>query len=256
MRLQISTWNVNGLRSSVRAGLEKWLHNSKSDIVCLQEIKSQEDLLSSVWFQGYSASWFSAEKVGYSGVVTLVSSKLNPNFIHKGIGDARIDSEGRVISLEFDQFELINVYAPHSHRELRRLDFKLFFLERLGEYIQKRKQLEKPIVLAGDLNIAHTRKDLSNPTANKKNAGFLPQERDWLDSVLKDGFFDAFRNFCDEPGHYTWWSPMKGVRDRNIGWRLDFILVDERLKKNLKACFHSPEQRGSDHCPVTAIFEL
>jgi exodeoxyribonuclease-3 len=256
MRMQISTWNVNGLRSAVASGFEEWLYAGKSDIVCLQEVKTQEDLLTGVWFRGYAAHWCAAERLGYSGVVTLVSSGLNPNVVSKGISHPRIDSEGRIISVEFNELEIINVYAPHSHRQLRRFEFKLFFLDHLVEYVGKRKQRGKPIVIVGDLNVAHTEKDLSNPAANKKNAGFLPEERGRLDRILKNGFVDAFRFFCDEPGHYTWWSPIKGVRERNVGWRLDYILVDTRLTSRLRGCFQSPEQKGSDHCPVTAVLDL
>jgi exodeoxyribonuclease III len=256
MRMQISTWNVNGLRSSVASGLEQWLYAVNSDVVCLQEVKAQEDLLGSVWFRGYAAHWSGAERRGYSGVVTLVSSAISANSVTKGIGQHSVDSEGRVLSVEFDQLEIINVYAPHSHRQLRRLEFKLFFLDHLVEYVGKRKRRGKPLVIVGDLNVAHTEKDLSNPSANKKNAGFLPEERGRLDRILKDGFVDAFRFFCDEPGHYTWWSPIKGVRERNVGWRLDYILVDATLTSRLRACFHSPEQMGSDHCPVTAVLDI
>jgi exodeoxyribonuclease-3 len=250
MRIRISTWNINGLRSGMRSGFEDWLATSDNDVVCLQEVKTEEDLLGSVWFPGYTAHWFGAVRSGYSGVVTLVSSRLSAMSVCKGIGDAIIDSEGRVISVEFDQFEIVNVYAPHSHRELKR------FLERLGEYVVARKKRGKPLVIVGDLNIAHEERDLTNFAANRGNAGFLPQERSWLDNILKSGFRDAFRVFCDTSGHYTWWSPIKGVRDRNIGWRLDYILVDERMLSSLKSCFHSPEQKGSDHCPVSAVFEF
>jgi exodeoxyribonuclease III len=254
--MKISTWNINGLRSGVRAGFESWLSNSDNDIVCLQEVKTEEDLLGSVWFPGYTAHWFGALRSGYSGVLTLVSSKLNPISIRKGIGDPTIDSEGRVLSVEFNRFEIINVYAPHSHRELTRLDFKLQFLKKLSEYISDQRKKGKPLIIVGDLNIAHEERDIANFAANRKNAGFLPQERSWLEELLRDGFQDAFRVFCNDPGHYTWWSPIKGVRERNIGWRLDYILVDQSMLGSLKSCFHSPEQKGSDHCPVTAVFEF
>ena len=256
MKIQISTWNINGLRSGVRSGFENWLAASNNDIVCLQEVRTEEDLLGSVWFPGYTAHWFGALRTGYSGVVTLVSSRLTPISVRKGIGDSTIDAEGRVLSVEFDQFELVNVYAPHSHRELTRLNFKLEFLGRLREYISERNKRNKPLIVVGDLNIAHDERDLANFSSNRKNAGFLPQERSWLDELLKNEFRDAFRVFCDAPGHYTWWSPIRGVRERNVGWRLDYILIDQRLLGSLKSCFHSPEQRGSDHCPVTAVLEF
>jgi exodeoxyribonuclease III len=254
MCIQLSTWNINGLRSSVRKGLQGWLVEGKFDVVCLQEVKSQEDLFGDGWFPGYASHWFSATKAGYSGVVTLVSPRLTPLSVRKGIGDPALDNEGRAVHVEFEKFEVLNVYAPHSHRQLTRLDVKLRFLDRLGAYIRERKRNGKPLVVAGDLNIAHESRDVANFAANGKNAGFLPEERQWLDDILRVGLRDAFRVFCGEPGHYTWWSPIKGVREKNIGWRLDYILVDERLADGLKACFHSPGQLGSDHCPVTAVF--
>ncbi|MCA1363690.1 exodeoxyribonuclease III [Bradyrhizobium sp. IC3069] len=250
--MKIATWNINGLRSSVRAGFQEWLGATKSDVVCLQEVKTEEDLLGNLWFPGYNAYWFGADRSGYSGVLTLVSTRINPISIQKGIGDPDIDREGRVLLVELGDLEIVNVYAPHSHRALTRLDFKLHFLRRLEEFIAERRRRGKPLIVVGDLNVALEERDVANYASNRKNAGFLPEERSWLDAFLKSGFSDAFRVFCEEPGHYTWWSPIKGVRERNIGWRLDYILVDKRLTQSLKSCFHMPEQKGSDHCPVIA----
>lgn len=148
--------------------------------------------------------------------------------------------------------------APKGDGRIGVLDFKLHFLNKLNEFISAKRRHGKPLVVVGDLNVAREEKDVANYSSNRRNAGFLPQERFWLDNFLESGFRDAFRVFCDEPGHYTWWSPIKGVRERNVGWRLGYILVDERILSSLKACFHSPEQRGSesDHCPVTAVFEF
>lgn len=254
--MKITTWNVNGLRSSVGAGFERWLLQSGHDIVCLQEAKTQEDLLTSIWFPGYDAHWFAAERSGYSGVVTLVKSGLRVIRTQKGIGAADIDIEGRVLSMEFDKFHVINTYAPHSHRELTRLDFKMRFCRQFNEFVFEKRRSSKPLIIVGDLNVAHQERDLTNWAANKKNAGFLPEEREWFGDLLNCGFIDAFREFCPDAGHYTWWSPIKGVRERNVGWRLDYILVDERLKGALTKCYHSPEERSSDHCPVTAEIDL
>jgi exodeoxyribonuclease-3 len=256
MPIGLSTWNINGLKASTRKGLQAWLAAGHHDIVCLQEVKSQADLLADLWFPGYSSHWFSASRAGYSGVVTLLSPRLTPLSVQRGLGDAILDHEGRALNIEFQDFEVLNIYAPHSHRLLTRLDVKLRFLDRLGEHMRHRRKFGKPLIVAGDLNIAHEERDVENFVANRHNAGFLPEERRWLDTVLNDGFRDAFRVFCSDAGHYTWWSPIKGVRDRNIGWRLDYVLVDERLQTCLRACFHSPEQMGSDHCPVTAIFDV
>jgi exodeoxyribonuclease-3 len=254
--MKIATWNVNGLRSSIEAGFERWLLKSGNDIVCLQEAKTQEDLLTSIWFPGYDAHWFPAQKSGYSGVVTLVKSGLSVIETQRGIGVADIDIEGRVLSIEFDNFHVINAYAPHSHRELTRFEFKMRFCRYFNEFISSKSQSSKPIIIVGDLNVAHEERDLANWAANKKNAGFLPEERQWFGDLLNCGFLDAFREFCQDTGHYTWWSPIKGVRERNVGWRLDYILVDKRLRQNLRRCYQSPEERSSDHCPVTAEIEL
>jgi exodeoxyribonuclease III len=256
MPIRLSTWNINGLKSSFRQGLQNWLSHGQYDVVCLQEVKAQEDLLGDAWFPGYTSHWFSASRAGYSGVVTLVSPRLSPLSVKKGIGDSLLDGEGRVLNVEFQDFEVLNIYAPHSHRQLTRLDVKLRFLDRLGEHMRERRKSGKPFIVAGDFNIAHEERDVANFAANRKNAGFLPEERRWLDVILQDGFRDAFREFCPDAGHYTWWSPIKGVRERNIGWRLDYILVDERIGCCLKSCFHSPEQKGSDHCPVTAVIDV
>jgi exodeoxyribonuclease III len=254
--MRISTWNVNGLRSSVRQGLHIWLKRTQSDIVCLQEAKAEEDLLGSLWFPGYTAYWSPSLRPGYSGVVTLLASGLTPYRVIKGIGDPEIDLQGRVLTVELPDLQIINVYAPHSHRQLHRLPFKLRFLDALSAYIGKRRQESAaPLVITGDLNVAHRDIDVANFAANRRNAGFLPEERGWLDRMLASGFLDAFREFCPDSGHYTWWSPIKGVRERNIGWRLDYVLVDQGLRGRLKGCFHSPEQMGSDHCPVTADIE-
>lgn len=236
-------------------GFESWLSTSKSDIVCLQEVKMQEDLLTSSWFPSYTTYFNSATKRGYSGVATLVSSHLELISLERGIGEKATDSEGRVLVTEFQSFILINAYAPHSHRKLTRLEVKLNFCERFLSYLRVLRHKGKPLVIVGDLNVAHKEIDLSNPSGNKKNAGYLPEEREWMTNLLKDGLVDAFRMFYTDAGHYTWWSVRKGVRERNVGWRLDYILVDNLLAQRVKACFHSPEQRGSDHCPVTIDFD-
>ncbi len=254
--MRISTWNINGLRSGVRAGFETWLAESNNDIVCLQEVKTGEDLLTRSWFKGYETYWNSARRAGYAGVATLIRTNLQPLSVATGIGDEMTDDEGRVLVTELAEFILLNTYAPHSHRLLTRLDQKRSFCRQFLRYVKELRDRNKPIVIVGDLNVAHKDIDLSNPKANRKNAGFLPEERDWFGAVLDEGFVDAFRIFERSGGHYTWWSPISGVRERNIGWRLDYILVDRKLSASLKACFHSPEQKSSDHCPVTAVLAL
>lgn len=254
--MRISTWNVNGLRSSVRSGFENWLEASKNDIVCLQEVKTQEDLLTRSWFDGYNAYWNSAHRPGYSGVATLIAPPLEPLSVETGIGDGVTDPEGRVVATEFHSFVLINAYAPHSHRVLSRIEQKRSFCRHFLYYLRKLKSRRKPIIVVGDLNVAHQDIDLSNPKGNSKNAGFLPEEREWFGALLNEGLVDAFRIFESGGGHYTWWSMRSGVRERNVGWRLDYVLVDESLKPRVRSCFHSADLRGSDHCPVTAELEI
>lgn len=254
--MRITTWNINGLRSGVRSGFETWLAASKNDIVCLQEVKTEEDLLTRAWFRGYEAYFNAAIRPGYSGVATLVSPSLSAERVETGIGDALTDPEGRVISIEFSSFIVINAYAPHSHRLLTRLEHKRVFSKRLLDRIREMRRGDKPIILVGDLNVAHQEVDLANPKGNRKNAGFLPEEREWFSAVLAEGLIDAFRVFTQGAGYYTWWSMRSGVKERNVGWRLDYILVDTRLREKIRACFHSPDQLGSDHCPVTAEIEI
>ena len=252
--MRIATWNVNGLRSTVRGEFEQWLRSSNIDIACLQEAKVEEDLLTRRWFDGYEAHWNPAQRPGYSGVATLVRDGVETLGVERGIGDPETDIEGRVIATRFPDFEVVNIYAPHSHRTLSRLDHKLRFLAHLAEYVDRKRATSPPLVIVGDLNIAHLDIDVANAKANKGNAGFLPQEREWLDALLQSDFVDAFRHFDQTPGNFTWWSMRAGVRERNVGWRLDYIVVDERLRPKLSACRIQRDQTGSDHCPV--ILEL
>jgi exodeoxyribonuclease III len=248
--MRIVTWNVNGLRSVVRRDFDRWLQESAFDLVCLQEVKVEEDLLTANWFGGYRAFWNSARRPGHSGVATLVREDHVPTLIRKGMAHEPSDAEGRVLTVDVNGLRVVNVYAPHSHRALIRLGAKLNFLSALSAFLKREVMDGVPLVLVGDLNIAHGENDLANPKSNVKNAGFLPQERDWLDSLIKDGFIDAFRQFELGPGHYTWWSMRQGVRQRNVGWRLDYAWVATSLRHRLVSCRHMPDRTGSDHCPV------
>jgi exodeoxyribonuclease-3 len=254
--MRISTWNVNGLRATVRNGFEQWLRTASLDVACLQEVKLQEDLLTDVWFPGFEPVWNTGRRSGYAGVATLLRDGIAPLAIERGIGHDDLDNEGRVLLTELPHLLVLNVYAPHSHRKLTRLQEKLTFGRHLLDYLRHLRRREKPLLLLGDLNVAHTELDLANAKQNAKNAGFLPEERAWFDALLGCGFVDAFRQFEKAGGQYTWWSPRAGVRERNVGWRLDYALVDHRLLPNLRGCFHSPEQLGSDHCPVTVELEF
>jgi len=248
--MRIISWNVNGIRACQRGGFLDWFTKQDADIVCIQETKAHVDQLEAELAEplGYNAIWHSAKKRGYSGVATF--SKRKPKHVELGLGVKSFDDEGRVLLTEFRGFVLINAYFPNSQRDHARLPYKLRFLRTLAKTMNELQASGKRVVVCGDYNIAHREVDLANPKNNQKNAGFLPQERAWMDKMTADGWIDAFRAKCDEPGHYTWWSYRPGVRERNIGWRLDTFLIDPALRRRLADVVHWTEIHGSDHCPV------
>ena len=248
--MKILCWNVNGIRACDRNGFLDWMKREAADLVCLQETKAHPDQLGEALRQptGYHAYWHSAEKRGYSGVATFCRRK--PSSVHEGIGIAEIDREGRVLVTEYRGFVLINAYFPNSQRDHARLGFKLEFCRAMRAYMDELCAAGKNVVVCGDYNIAHREIDLANPKQNEKNAGFLPEERAWMTELLDAGYVDAFRDRCDEPGHYTWWSYRAGVRERNVGWRLDYFVVNPEFKRRVRRCFHQPEVMGADHCPI------
>ncbi|MCL2048119.1 MAG: exodeoxyribonuclease III [Defluviitaleaceae bacterium] len=249
--LKLASWNVNGLRACVGKGFMDFLRDGDFDIIGIQETKmlpEQADFN----FSGYYTYWNSAEKKGYSG--TLVLCKKEPLSVKYGMGKDEHDREGRIIALEFDGFVFVTVYTPNSQRELLRLDYRMAweddFLEFLGEF-------EKPVIVCGDLNVAHKEIDLKNPKANTKNAGFTPQEREKMTRLLAAGFADSFRHmYPDKENAYTWWSYMAKAREKNIGWRIDYFLVQEELRHAIKEAMIFPDVFGSDHCPVGLVLEL
>ncbi len=247
---KLYSWNVNGLRSCGSRGFLDWFKKQSADVVCLQEIKVKPEQLEPDLKnpQKYHAYWHPAQKPGYSGVALFC--KKEPMNIRYGIGDKKIDAEGRVLTAEFKNFTVINSYFPNSRRDHSRLPFKLQFCKLFNKYVEKERAKGKSVLLCADWNIAHTEIDLKNPKSNVKNAGFLPEERTWLSGFLQKGYVDTFRHFNKEPGHYTWWSYRPGVRERNIGWRLDYFLIDDESKKRLKSAHHQNDVMGSDHCPV------
>jgi exodeoxyribonuclease-3 len=251
MKTKFMTWNVNGLRAVHKSGFADWFAEQKADVVCLQEIKVQAEQLTPEMRNPsrYHAFWHSAEKPGYSGVVTF--SKREPVDVRYGMGVQKFDREGRVLTVEFDNHIVINSYFPNSQRDHARLPFKLEFCKTFEKHVAKEKARGKTLVLCADWNIAPEEIDLKNPKSNQKNAGFLPEERAWMAKFLKAGFVDGFRHFTPDPGHYTWWSYRPGVRERNVGWRLDYFLVDGGSKSRLRASQHQTSVRGSDHCPVS-----
>lgn len=254
--ISLYSWNVNGIRAAQKNGFESWFGSIQGDFVCLQEIKATEDQLDLFLRQpkGYFSFWNPAQKPGYSGVATY--TKREPLGVHMGLGVSELDTEGRVLTLEYDSWVMINAYFPNSQRDHARLPFKLKFCDQMMKYCKAWEKKGKQVVICGDFNIAHKEIDLRNPKTNVDNAGFLPQERKWLDSFTDGGFVDTFREFEPGGGHYSWWSYRPGVREKNVGWRIDYFFVGSKLKSRLKKAEIHPDVRGSDHCPVSVKIDL
>jgi len=246
-RVKLISWNVNGLRSVLRKGFLDYLNQEKPHIVCLQETRCEPDDVEQLWPATYTTYWNCAGKKGYSG--TAIFTKTRPLNVTRGMGQTEHDTEGRVLSAEYDDFFLVNVYVPNSQRELTRLPYRQKWDADFLKYLKK-LQRTKPVIWCGDLNVAHTELDLANPRANVKNHGFTLEERAGFSAFVKAGFVDTFREFEPGGGHYTWWSQMPGVRQRNIGWRIDYFLMSAALRPRLKRAFIRPKVMGSDHCPV------
>lgn len=245
--MKLISWNVNGLRAVMKKGFMDFFERADADIFCLQEIKLQEGQVE-MELPGYHAYWNYAEKKGYSG--TAVFTKQEPLNVRYGVGLEEHDAEGRLITLEFPDFYLVNSYTPNSQHGLLRLPYRLLWEDRLLLYIQE-LDLDKPVILCGDLNVAHEEIDLKNPKANKKNSGFTPEERGKISAFLDSGFVDTFRSFHpEEEGHYSWWSYRSNCREKNVGWRIDYFIVSERLKERLTSASIHSGVYGSDHCPV------
>lgn len=255
--MKICTWNVNGIRSSLQNGFDVFLETHNPDICCLQEIKIDHDLARKLQqkYCNLHTYWHTGIKKGYSGVGVLIKKKYPPKRVSLGIGDKAIDSEARLICVEYDNLLLLNAYFPHSHRKLARLQAKLEFCNKVYDYLLPWIG-KKNIVLTGDFNIAHQEIDLANHKTNRKNAGFLPVERAFIDRLLDLGLIDAFRVNTQESGHYTWWGQQNNLRERNIGWRLDYFLISVQLKEALKQCLHLTSVYGSDHCPVMLEIDI
>jgi len=249
--MELRSWNVNGFRAVQNKGFLDWFEAQNADVVCLQETKVQPEQLPETFAhpQGYHSYWHSAVKKGYSGVVTY--SKREPISVRVGLGIEEFDNEGRVLTTEFSNCTVVNAYFPNSQREGKRLDYKLRFCDAILEFMNKLRAKKKNVILCGDYNIAHKEIDLANPKSNQKNAGFLPEERAWMDRFLGAGYIDTFRYFCEEPGKYTWWSYRGDVRARNIGWRVDYFTVSPALEARLKGAGIQAEVMGSDHCPIS-----
>ncbi len=244
--MKILSWNVNGLNAVVGKGGILAIQKENADVYCFQEVKATREKMPQI-LGGYHQYHSHAEKKGYSGV--SVFSKEKPMSVREGIGVAEFDSEGRVLVLEFKDFFLLDIYFPNSNRELSRLDYKLRFNDKLLKFC-KELERKKPLILTGDFNVAHTELDIARPRENEGNAGFTREERAWFTKFLEDGFVDTFRQFTKDGDHYTWWAYMGNARDRNIGWRIDYFVVSEKLKNKVKASKILSDIMGSDHCPI------
>ena len=245
--MKLISWNINGLRAGLRKNFLDYLGAEQPDLLCLQETKCSPNDVEQLWPASYATFWNTAEKKGYSG--TAIFAKTRPLRVIPGIGVEDHDREGRVLTAEFADFFLVNVYVPNSQRELTRLAYRQEWDRDFLRYLKKLEK-KKPVIWCGDLNVAHTEIDLANPKANMKNHGFTPEERAGFDAVVKAGFVDTFREFEKGGGHYTWWSQMSGARARNVGWRLDYFLISAPLRPRLRRAFIQPAVMGSDHCPV------
>lgn len=251
--MKLISWNVNGIRACLGKGFEEVLKETDADIFCIQETKMQEGQ-AEVPAQGYYQYWCSAEKKGYSG--TALFTKQKPETVAYGLGIPEHDREGRVITAEYPQFYLVNVYTPNSQSQLKRLDYRMEWEDAFRAYVKKLDEI-KPVVVCGDLNVAHKERDLKNPKTNMKNAGFTIQEREKMTCLLEAGFIDSFRYFYpDAEGIYSWWSYRFHARQNNAGWRIDYFLVSEQLKNQMKSAEILTEVMGSDHCPVVLELEF
>lgn len=250
--MKLVSWNVNGLRACVKKGFLEYFHEVDADIFCVQETKLQQGQIE-LNLDGYHQFWNYAEKKGYSG--TAVFTKQKPLSVSYDFEPGESESEGRLITLEFENFYLVNAYVPNSQRDLARLPFRLNWEERMRQYLSSLNE-NKPVVFCGDLNVAHQEVDLKNARSNVGNSGFTDEERGKMTQLLGSGFVDSFRyKYPDKTDSFTWWSYMNKVRERNIGWRIDYFIVSESIKdKIVDAEIHS-HIMGSDHCPVALIMD-
>lgn len=251
--MKIVTWNVNGLRACVKKGFMDFFESADADIFCLQETKLSEDDIT-LDLNGYEEYWNYADKKGYSG--TAIFTRTAPLSVTYGLGIDEHDHEGRVITLEYEDFYLVNVYTPNSQTELKRLPYRMKWEDDFRAYV-KRLDEQKAVIICGDFNVAHTEIDLKNPKANRRNAGFTDEEREKLTVLLDTGFVDSFRYLNpDVTGKYTYWSYRFNARQRNAGWRIDYACVSNRLKEHVKDVMIHSDVLGSDHCPLQLdIFE-
>ncbi len=255
--MRIITYNVNGIRAAIRKGFIDWLATDPADVICLQEVKANQDDIDTVSIEsaGYRSYFFSAQKKGYSGVAIL--SKLLPDNVAYGHGNEQSDFEGRVLRADFNDITLVNAYFPSGTSGDHRQAYKYIWLGEFLDYLNDLRKTRTKIIVCGDYNIAHKEIDIHNPVSNKNTTGFLPEERAWLDKFLENGFVDGFRHLNKEPHQYTWWSVMRPTtRLQNKGWRIDYINVSANLQGMIKDVKIFPEVKHSDHCPVYLEIKL
>lgn len=251
MELRIITYNINGIRAAIRKGFAEWLGTNPADVICLQEIKAQDEDINTAVINkaGYHLYTFSAERKGYSGVAIL--SRIVPDKIVFGNKNRQSDEEGRMIRADFADLSIMSVYFPSGTSGDVRQTYKYQWLAEFYDYLKKLRKTRKKLVICGDYNIAHKEIDIHNPKSNKKSSGFLPEERAWMDKFFENGFTDSFRFLNKNPNQYTWWYQLKkSLREENKGWRIDYISVTGNLKGNIHSVAIYPEVKHSDHCPV------
>ncbi|WP_078553595.1 exodeoxyribonuclease III [Bacillus alkalicellulosilyticus] len=249
--MKLVSWNVNGIRACVKKGFLDYFNEVNADIFCIQESKLQAGQIN-LELEGYHQFWNYAEKKGYSG--TALFSKIKPLSVHYGVGEEMDEPEGRIITAEYDDFYVITIYTPNSQRDLARLPFRLEWEDKILQYVLTLDKV-KPVIICGDLNVAHQEIDLKNPKPNKGNSGFTEEERGKMTSLLEAGFLDSYRElYPTKEGAYTWWSYVNKARERNIGWRIDYFLLSSQLKDRLQDAQIHCDTHGSDHCPV--VLEL
>ena len=250
--MKLISWNVNGLRACAQKGFFESMAALDADVICLQETKMQADQMDAS-MPGYEVFFNSAVKKGYSG--TAVFTRVKPVSVSFDIGIEEHDQEGRVITVEFEKFYLVNCYTPNAQRELTRLDYRMTWEDDFRAYLKKLDEI-KPVILCGDLNVAHQEIDLKNPKTNRRNAGFTDEERGKFTELLSAGFIDSFRHFYpDKTGEYSWWSYIRNARATNAGWRIDYFVVSEKLKDEMCGASIHQEIFGSDHCPVELLLK-
>ena len=251
--MKLISWNVNGIRACLEKGFTNFFKEIDADIFCIQETKCQPEQVE-LEFEGYKSYWNSAQKKGYSG--TAIFTKQEPINVKYGIGIEEHDKEGRVITLEFEKFYMVTIYTPNSKRELERLEYRQIWEDEIRKYLLELNN-KKPIIMCGDLNVAHKEIDLKNPKTNRRSAGFTDEERNKMTELLEAGFTDTFRHlYPDKEEIYSWWSYMRKAREKNVGWRIDYFITSKQIEDKIQEAKIHTEVLGSDHCPVELDIEL